>query len=92
MRPLPPPNKFRSQWPIFHGPVMFLLLFFALKNILVLLAELSSGELHCPATALIFCSNDDPRLTLTYFTVRSNLFLMFLYGKKLKQKIFLKLL
>ena len=38
---------------IFHGPVIFLLLFFALKNISVLLAKLNSGELHCPATALI---------------------------------------
>ena len=31
----------------------FLLLFFGLKNILVLLAKPDSGELHCPATALI---------------------------------------
>ena len=46
-------NKFRSQWPIFHGPVISLLLSFALKNILVLLAKLNSGELRCPATALI---------------------------------------
>ena len=29
------------------------LLFFALKNILVLLAKRDSGELRCPATALI---------------------------------------
>ena len=50
---LRPQNKFRSQWPIFHGPVIFLLLFFALKNILVLLAKNNSGELGCPATALI---------------------------------------
>ena len=49
-----PQNKFRSQWPIFHRPVIFLLLFFALKNILVLLAKLNSGELCCPATALIY--------------------------------------
>ena len=48
-----PQNKFRSRWPIFHGPVIFPLLFFALKNILVLLAKLNSGELRCPATALI---------------------------------------
>ena len=38
---------------IFLVPVIFLLLFFALKKILVLLAKLSSGELRCPATALI---------------------------------------
>ena len=31
----------------------FYLLFFALKNILVILAKPDSGELHCPATALI---------------------------------------
>ena len=48
-----PENKFRWQWPIFHGPVILLLLFFALKNILVLLAKLNSGELRCPPTALI---------------------------------------
>ena len=48
-----PQNKFRSQWPIFHVPVIFRLLFFALKNNLVLLAKLNSGELRCPATALI---------------------------------------
>ena len=34
-----PQNKFRSQWPIFHGPGIFRLLFFALLNILVLLAK-----------------------------------------------------
>ena len=32
--------------------MIFLLLFFALKNILVLLAKLNSDELCCPATAL----------------------------------------
>ena len=32
----------------------FNLLFFALKNILVLLAQPDSSELRCPATALIF--------------------------------------
>ena len=35
------------------GPVILLLLFFAFKNILVLLARYDSGELRCPATALI---------------------------------------
>ena len=38
---------------IFHGPVIFLLLCFALKHISLLLAKLNSGELCCPATALI---------------------------------------
>ena len=38
---------------LFHGPVIFLLLLFAVKNILVLLAKLNSGELRYPATALI---------------------------------------
>ena len=36
-----------------HGPVIFLLLFFALENILVSLAKFISGELHCPSTAFI---------------------------------------
>ena len=34
--------------------MIFFLLFFALKNILVLLAKLNSGELRCPATAPIY--------------------------------------
>ena len=39
------------------------------------------------------CSNDDPGLTLTYFTARSNLFpYAFVWGKKVKQWIFQKLL
>ena len=38
---------------LYFTPVIFLLLFFALKNILVLLAKGNLGELHCPATALI---------------------------------------
>ena len=37
------------------------------------------------------CSYDDPGLTLTYFTARSNLVRMFLYGKMVKQWIFQKL-
>ena len=37
----------------------FFLLFFALKNILVLLAKLNSGELRCPATALIYQTFSD---------------------------------
>ena len=36
-----------------HGPVISLLLFFALKNIFVLLGKPDSGELRCPATAVI---------------------------------------
>ena len=40
-----------------NGPVISLLEFFALKNILVLLAKLDSGELRCPATALIITCN-----------------------------------
>ena len=35
-----------------------------------------------------FFSNDDPGLTLTYFTARSNLVPYALYGKKVKQWIF----
>ena len=35
------------------------------------------------------CSNDDPGVTMTYFMARSN---FVLYGKKLKQWIFQKLL
>ena len=38
------------------------------------------------------CSNYDPVLTLTYFTARSNWSQMLLYGKKVKQWIFQKLL
>ena len=35
------------------------------------------------------CSNDDPGLTLTYFTARSLWSLILLYGKKVKQLKFL---
>ena len=38
------------------------------------------------------CSNDDPWLTVTYFTARSNLAPYAFYGKKVKQWIFQKLL
>ena len=39
------------------------------------------------------CSNDDPGLTLTYFMARSNLVpYAFVWGKKVKQLIFQKLL
>ena len=36
--------------------------------------------------------NDDPGLTLAYFTTRSNLVPYVLYGKKVKQWIFQKVL
>ena len=42
-----------------YGPVICPFLMFALKNILVLLAKHNSGELHCPATALIFFYKTD---------------------------------
>ena len=38
------------------------------------------------------CSNDDPRLTLTYFTARSNLVPYAFVWEKVKQLIFQKLL
>ena len=38
------------------------------------------------------CSNDDPGLTLTCFTARSNLVPYALYGKKVKQWILQKVL
>ena len=39
-----------------------------------------------------FCSNDDPGLTLTYFTARSNLVpYAFIWEKKVKQWIFSEL-
>ena len=38
------------------------------------------------------CSNDDAGLTVTYFTARSYLVPYLLYGKKVKQCIFRKLL
>ena len=41
------------------------------------------GMLHRGLQPLIVCSNDDPRVTLTYFTARSNLLRLF-YGEKVK--------
>ena len=38
------------------------------------------------------CSNDDPELSVTYFTARSIFSLMLLYGKTVKQCFFQKLL
>ena len=38
---------------MFHSPVIVLLLCFALKHILVLLAKFNSGKLRCPARALM---------------------------------------
>ena len=43
------------------------------------------GMLHCGLRPIIFCSNDDPRLTLTYFTARSNLVLCFYMGKTVRK-------
>ena len=43
------------------------------------------GMQHCVHEFYRVCSNDDPGLTLTYFTARSNLVFMLLYGKKVKQ-------
>ena len=75
---------------IFHVPVIFHLLFFALKNILVLLAKLNSGKLRCPVTALIeiylyeswdggteVCSNGHGHMT--------KMATMAIYGKNLKK-------
>ena len=42
---------------VLYSPVICLFLMFALKNILVLLAKLDSGEQRCPATALIMHGN-----------------------------------
>ena len=49
-------NLGHSDLPIFHGPVILLPLFFALKNTLVLLAKPDSRELRSPATAHMFTS------------------------------------
>ena len=35
--------------------------------------SLKLGRYHRGLLLIIVCSNDDPRLTLTYFTARSNL-------------------
>ena len=48
---------------------------------------------HRGLLPIIVCSNDNPGVTLTYFTARSNLVILaFLYMKMGKQWIFQKLL
>ena len=49
------------------------------------------GLQHQGLLPIIVCSNDDPGVTLTYFTARSN-FVTWAYRKKGKQWIFQKLL
>ena len=48
---------------------------------------LTVGMQHRVLQNFQICSNDDPELTLTYFTARSNLNLMLLYGKKVKLEL-----
>ena len=44
------------------------------------------GMLHWGIGPIIVCSNDDPRLTLTYFTARSNLVpYAFIWGKTVRK-------
>ena len=62
-----------SHSDIFHGPVMFLRLFFALKNILVLMAKRDSGELRCPRIALFFFTGMESGIWIIHFCI-------FLYG------------
>ena len=50
------------------------------------------GMKHMGLQPIIVCSNDDPGLTLTNFTARSNLVTLAFYRKKWKQWIFQKLL
>ena len=40
--------------------------------------------LHRGLQPIIDYSNDDPRVTLTYFTARSNLVILVFYGEKVK--------
>ena len=42
------------------------------------------GMLHRGLQPIIVYSNDDPGVTLTYFTARSNLVIWLFYGKKVK--------
>ena len=61
-----------------------LLLFFALKNILVLLAKCDSGELRCPATALILSAVNpfNPKETVLcwYLSVSAQIYLVFIWA------------
>ena len=45
---------------------------------------LKRGMQHWVLEFYIVCSNDDPGLTLIYFTAKSNLVHYLLYGKKVK--------
>ena len=46
------------------------------------------GIYHWGLWPIIICSNDDPRLTLTYFTARSNLFFLCFYmGKTVRKSL-----
>ena len=49
---------------------------------------LKVGMQHLVLKYYQICSNDDPVMTLTYFTLRSNWYPMLLYGKKVKQQVF----
>ena len=51
---------------------------------------LGLGMKHCGSGAYQVCSNDDPRLTLTCLTSRSNLRLMHLNGEISEKSIFWK--
>ena len=42
------------------------------------------GMQHPELQPVIVCSNDDPGVTLTYFTAKSNFQLRFFYGEKVK--------
>ena len=66
-----------------------------LKNLLLQNQKADDLETWCAASGvrvLPVCSNDDPRLTLTHFMEGQIWSLMLLYGKKVKQWIFQKLL
>ena len=45
------------------------------------LISITLGMKHQRLKLIIYCSNDNPVLTLTYFTAKSNLQLRLLYGK-----------
>ena len=53
---------------------------------------LKLGKQHCVVEYYQVCSNDDPELTLTYFTARSNLVHYAFVWEKGKTRIFQKLL
>ena len=53
---------------------------------------LKLGMMHRVFEYYTLCSNAEPGLTLTYSMARTNWSLMLLYRKKVKQRIFQKLL